>query len=605
MAVFTIDENNAGLFPNSDMLPVSFSNFEDYRDENEVFTDVACYSFPFPQSVSLRGEEQQQRFTEIISHRYFDLLGVRMQLGRAFLPEEDATPSTHPVAVISDDLWKREFAASPTVVGQVIKINGLGYTVVGVAPERFQGLNALVGPELWVPTMMHDQILPAQFKDFFDDRRALFFFVAARLRPGVAQEQAEANLKIIAARLENEYPGANDGRTAALMPLTAATIFPGIRQILLMGGMLLMTVVGLVLLIACSNVANLLLARAAVRRKEIAIRISLGAGRGRLVQQFLTEAVVLGLLGGAAGLLVARWGRDFIWSFRPVFLPQNFLDLTLDGRVLLFTLLISVLTGVLFGLAPALQISRPNLVGDLKGETAVAGRSRRLPSLRDVLVVSQVTLSIVALVAAGLFLRSLGSAQEIDPGFDTERLSVITMNPGHRGYDQARAEQFYERLVERVRGLPGVRTVSLASNLPLFGGFQRTVFLEGEDAQDQRKGVPVQTNTVDLDYFGTAWIPFKMGRDFTARDARGAVLVAVINETMAERFWPNQEALGQRFQLYGDEGSYREVVGIVETSNYVTLGEDPQSCAFLPLRQNDSDAMNLYVASQGRPGQAL
>jgi predicted permease len=605
VAVFTTDENNTGVFLNSDMLPVSFPNFEDYRDQNEVFTDAACYSFPFPQSVSLRGEEAEQRFTEIIHHRYFDLLGVRMQVGRDFLPEEDATPGAHPVAIISDGLWKREFAASPTVVGQVIKINGLGYTVVGVAPEGFRGLNALVGPDLWVPTMMHAQILPAQFKDFFDDRRALFFFVAARLRPGVTREQAEANLKTIAGRLEREYPEVNDGRSAALMPLTEATIFPGIRQILLMGGLLLMTVVGLVLLIACSNVANLLLARAAARRKEIAIRISLGAGRGRLVQQLLTEAVVLGLMGGVAGLLVARWGRDFIWSFRPTFLPRNFLDLSLDARVLLFTLVISVLTGVLFGLVPALQISRPNLVGDLKEETVVAGRSRRLPSLRNVLVVTQVTLSIVTLVAAGLFLRSLGSAQDIDPGFDTERLSVITMNPGQRGYDQAQAEQFYEQLEERVGGLPGVRKVSLASNLPLFGGFARSVFLEGQDTRDQRKGVLVQTNTVDLDYFDTAGISFKKGRDFTAMDKEGAVEVVVINETMAEQFWPKQEALGRRLRFYGDEGFYREVVGIVETSNYVTLGEDPRACAFLPLRQNYSDVMNLYVASLGEPGPAL
>ena len=603
VAVFTVDENNPGQFTN--MNPVSFPNFEDYRDHNEVFTDVVAYSFPFPLSVSLRGEEPEQRFTEMISHSYFAMLGVRMQLGRPFLADEDATPGTHPVAVMSDGLWKREFAASPTVLGHVIKINGLGYTVVGVAPERFRGLNALIGPDLWVPTMMHGQILPAQFKDFFDDRRALFFFVAARLRPGIVQKQAEANLETIASRLEKEYPEPNNGRTAALMPLTEATIFPGIRQILLMGGVLLMTVVGLVLLIACSNVANLLLARAAARRKEIAIRLSLGAGRRRLIQQLLTEAIVLGLLGGAAGLLVARWGRDFIWSFRPAFLQQNFLDLTLDGRVLLFTLLISLLTGILFGLVPALQISRPNLVGDLKEETVVTGRSRRLPSLRNVLVVAQVTLSIVALVAAGLFLRSLGSAQEIDPGFDTEGLSVITMNPGQRGYDQAQTEQFYEQLVERVRGLPSVRNVSLASNLPLFGGFQRSVFLEGEDAQDQRKGILVQTNIVDLDYFDTAGISFKKGRDFTAMDRQEAVQVVVINETMAERFWPNQEALGQRFRLYGDEGFYREVVGVVETSSYVTLGEDPQACAFLPLRQNYSDAMNLYVASRGQPGQAL
>jgi len=235
----------------------------------------------------------------------------------------------------------------------------------------------------------------------------------------------------------------------------------------------------------------------------------------------------------------------------------------------------------------------------------MTGQSRRRPSLRNVLVVSQVTLSIVALVAAGLFLRSLGSAQRIDPGFDTVRLSVITMNPGQRGYDQAQTEQFYDQIVERVGGRPGVRKVSLASNLPLFGGFQRSVFLEGSDTQDKSKGILVQTNTVDLDYFDTSGIGFLKGRDFTAMDREGSVHVAVINETMAGRFWPKQEALGKHFRLYGDKGFDREVVGIVKTSSYVTLGETPQSCVFLPMRQNYSDAMNLYVASVGEPGPAL
>jgi len=600
VAVFTVDENNPGQ--GSNLNPVSFPNFRDYRDHNEVFAGAVAYSFPFPLSVSLRGEEVQQRFTEMVSHDYFSLLGVTMQQGRAFLPDEDATPGTHPVTVISDGLWKREFAASPTAVGQVIKINGLGYTIVGVAPERFRGINALIG---WVPTMMHDQIMPAQFKSFFDDRRALFFNIAARLRPGVTMAQAATNLKALAKGLEQEYPEPNNGRTAALLSLTEATIFPALRPILLTGGVLLMSVVGLVLLIACSNVANLLLARAAGRRREIAVRLALGAGRRRLIQQLLTEAIVLGLLGGAAGLLVARWGRDFIWSFRPAFLPQNFLDLTLDARVMVFTLFVSLLTGILFGLVPALQITRPNLVADLKEETVMSGGSRRRPSLRNLLVVSQVTLSIVALVSAGLFLRSLGSAQHIDPGFDTTHVAMITMNPGQRGYDQDRAQQFYEQVVERVGAEPGVRKVTLASNLPLFGGFQRSVFVDGADTQDQKKGILVQTNVVDLNYFDTTGIAFKRGRDFTAADREGAIHVVVINETMAERFWPNQEAIGQHFRLYGDQGFSREVVGIVATSSYVTLGEKPQSCVFLPLRQNYSDAMNLYVASEGDPGPAL
>lgn len=600
VSIYTVDTNNPGQFSN--LIPVSYKNYQDYRDQNQVFTGVACYSFPFPASVS-KGGEPLQIFTEMVTGNYFDVLGVHPARGRFFLPEEDETPGTHPVVVMSYGLWQRVFGGDPSVVGRTLRVNGHPYTVVGIGPAGFKGVNAIGGPELWIPTMMHGQFLPAQLRDFLDERRALFFNVAGRLRPGASMVQAEANLKTIAARLEREYPKPNAGRTVSLMPLTEATIFPGIRAILLKGGILVMTIVGLVLLVACSNVANLLLAKAAARRKEIAIRLSLGAGRGRLVRQLLTESILLGLMGGAVGLLVAHWGRDFIWSFRPPFLPQNVLDLHLDGRVLGFTLGVSLLTGILFGLVPALQASRPDLVGALKEETLRGGRSGRRPSLRNSLVVAQVTLSIVALIAAGLFLRSLGSAKDIDPGFETRELALLAMNPGQQGYDRARAEQFYDRILERVRSLPGARSASLATNLPLFGGFSRSVFVEGQP-QEKGNGILVVTNTVDLSYFETAGISLLRGRRFNEMDREGSLRVAIVNETMGQRFWPGEDALGKRFQFFGDD-SYREVVGVVRTSNYVTLGEKPQSCAFLPLRQNYSDAVSLYVRTNGDPAPVL
>ncbi len=489
------------------------------------------------------------------------------------------------------------------MTGEVLTLNGQGYTVVGVAPEGFKGINAIFGPELWVPTMMHGQVLPQQFRTWFDDRRALFFNVAGRLEPGVAVEQAEANIKTIASRLEQEYPEPNAGRSSALMPLAEATIFPGIRDFLLLGGAVLMTVVGLVLLIACSNVANLLLAKATARRKEIAIRISMGAGRKRLIRQLLTESVLLSLLGGLAGLGIAFWGRDFIWSFRPPFLAQNMMDLTMDARVFGFTLIVSLLTGVVFGLVPAFQASKTDVVDTLKEEARTAGRGRRRLSIRNALVVAQVALSIVSLVAAGLFLRSLQGAHQIDPGLETEQLAVLNLNPGQNGYDPPQTEQFFREIVERVGSLPGVRSASLASNLPLFGGFQRSVFIEGQD-QDEEKGILVMTNTVDLNYFETTGIPLARGRDFTGADREDSVSVAVINEKMAEQFWPEQDPIGKRFRFYGDE-SYREVVGVARNSKYVTLGEDPQSCAYVPLRQNVADVMTLYVRSENDPAAAL
>jgi predicted permease len=292
-------------------------------------------------------------------------------------------------------------------------------------------------------------------------------------------------------------------------------------------------------------------------------------------------------------------------SFPLPFIGQDAFELRLDGRVLGFTLVVSVLTGVLFGLVPSLQAVRPDVVGDLKQETVGLGGTRRLPSLRNALVVAQVSLSIVALVAAGLFLRSLGSAKDLDPGFEAKHLALLTLSPGQEGYDQARTEQFYDRVLERARSLPGVRSASLATNLPLFGGFARSVFLEGQP-QEKGKGVLVNTNNVDPGYFQTLGVALVRGRDLTDMDRAETRPVAIVNETMAERFWPKQEAVGRRFQFYGDpDGFYREVVGVVKTSNYATVGEKPQSCAFVPLRQNFADTVSLHVRSEGDAGPVL
>ena len=363
-----------------------------------------------------------------------------------------------------------------------------------------------------------------------------------------------------------------------------------------------MTIVGLVLLIACFNVANLLLAKASGRRKEIAVRLSLGAGRGKLVRQLLSESLLLGLLGGVAGLVIAFWGKDLVWSMRPPFLAQNMVDLTIDGRVLLFTLGVSLLTSLVFGLIPAVQSSRLGVVEALKDEARTAGRSRGSILFRNGLVVAQVALSIVSLVAGGLFLRSLASAHRIDPGFETENLVVLTVNPGQAGYDQPQAEEFYDRVLRELEDSPEIASASWAANPPLFGGFQRSVFLEGQP--EDRAGVLVMTNPVDAGYLDTVGTPLLSGRDFTPADREGSVRVAIVNEKMAENFWPGADPLGKRFRFYGDD-FFHEVIGVAATSKYITLGEDPTPMAFLPRRQNFADAMVLHVRTAGDASQAL
>jgi predicted permease len=593
VAVYTVDTNNTSQLGN--VLQMSYPNYKDFRDRNASFASMAAYSFPTPASLSTGGEGDPV-FLELVTGNYFTTLGVTPLTGRLLGPEDDRVPGASPVLVLEHRAWKRRFGGDPNVVGRSVTVNGTAFTIVGIAPDGFRGVNSFFGPDAWAPTMMYRELLPAQFRSWVDERRALAFNVAARLKPGVAAAQANAEMVALAKTLETEHPAPNQGRTITLRPLTTATIFPGVRDALVRGGAVLMVIVGLVLLIACSNVANLLLARATARGQEIAVRLALGANRGRLLRQLMTENILLSLIGGALGVVIALWSLRLIWSTRPAFAPQNLIEPRLDGTVLAFTLGVSVITGLVFGLAPALQASRPNVVGALKDHSRSAGRRRRALGLGNLLIVGQVALSLVALITAALFLRSSQAAAQIDPGFDTDHVVVMNVTPGQQGYDQPRAEQFYRDVAATVRAVPGVTAASWATNLPLFGFVQRSLFVEGREAAP-----PVLTTTIDVDtgYFMTADIVLKRGRDFTEADRTGPP-VAIVNETMARRYWPDSDAIGKRFRFYVEK-EYREIVGVVETVKYATLGEDPQPAAYRPMQQAYSDSAVLYVRAARDP----
>lgn len=600
VAAYTSEQNSSSFLGGT--LPISNLNFRDYRDQNVVFTDMSAYTFGQPVSM-VTGGEPQQTFVELVTGNYFSVLGVRPLRGRFFGPDEDTKPGANPLAVMSHGLWQRRFGADPNIVGRTVALNGLGFTVIGVGPEGFRGVNSLFSPDLWAPLTMYAQLLPPQLRSWYDERRALLLFVAGRLKPGVTLAQAEANLKTIARRLEEDYPKPNQGRGVTLRPLAEATIFPGIRQIFVLGGAVLMTVVGLVLLIACANVANLLMARASARRQEIAVRLALGAQRGRLVRQLLTESVLLALIGGVLGLGVAAVGRDLIWSMRPPFLAQNLVDLSLDPRVLAFTAAVALLTGVLFGLVPALQASRADVVGALKDESRSAGPSRRRLTFSNGLVVFQVALSVVALAVAGLFLRSLQSANQIDPGFDVEKLAVVNVNAGQAGYSNARSEEFYRLVTERAAGTPSIESVSWTSLIPLAGGLFRTIIPEGRENEPDGGKVLCVAATITPRYFATTGIQILRGRDFADTDRAGTARVAIVNQAVADRFWPNQDVVGKRFKFYTDD-FFHEIVGVARTSKYNTIGEAPQIAVYTPLAQNMSDVMALMIRAS-EPAAAL
>jgi predicted permease len=524
-------------------------------------------------------------------------------MGRFFLSSEDTTPGVAAVAVLGYSAWQSRFGGASDIVGRTIKLNNTPFTIVGIGPKGFKGLYAVFGPDIWVPSMMAEQILPAQQRNALSDRAIPLVTAVGRLKPGITLAQARAEITTLAAALEREYPVADQGQTVALRPLTEAAYGPE-RQPLLFGSALLMVIVGLVLLIACSNVANLLLSRAAARRQEIAVRMALGAGRGRLLRQLLTESVLLGLLGGVLGFLFGYAGCQFLWSLRPAEYAQNLADLRINPSVFGFAVVVSILTGLVFGIVPALRSSGTSVSEMLKEETRTVGRSRSRISLANTLLAGQVAVSLVLLVVATLFLRSIEHEYTIDPGFDTKHLALFMLYPGQAGYDQPRTEQFYKQIHSRIGSVPGILSVSWASNLPLWGRKEIGVTIEGQEQRKKSEAISAVVNTVDLDYFAALGISFVAGRDFTQDDRDISTPVAIVNDTMAAKYWPNQDAIGKRLQLPQGK-QFVQIIGVVKTANYQSLGEAPQACVYLPLRQNYSDTMILYVKTERDPSTTL
>ena len=595
VSISTSDERNSDVI--NGFLQTSDLNYRDYRDRNEVLSGLAAHAGAGVSIIGGSGEPEQIG-GEIVTGNFFNVLGAKPIVGRGFLPDEDQVPGAKLVVVLSYNLWQTRYGGERSIVGQTITLNNQAFTVVGVTGPGFKGTNVIGAPAFWVPYMTYPVTTTGFFRAGIETRRTLLFNMTGRLKPGVTLAAAEANLKAVASQLEKEFPNENGGRSVRVLPLAQATINPGFRNNVVAAGGLLMTTVALVLLIACANVANLLLARASARQKEIAVRLAMGASRTRLMRQLLTEGVLLAIIGGSLGLLIASWAQRVLWSFRPPFLQADAIDITLDARVLTFTAVVALVTGVLFGLAPAIQASRPDIVGELKEKTNVPMGSNRLWSARNVLVSAQLALSLVALVAAGLFLRSLQNAQRIEPGFDADHLAVLRFDLGAQGYNEARSRDFQRLALERASAIGGVQSASLANNIPLLpGGFLRTVFLEGQDTSDRRAGRLVQINVIGDRYFETVGVPLVRGRAFDATDRPDTQAVVVVNETMAKRFWPDQDPIGKRFKFFGQD-YFQQVVGIAKDSKYNFIGENATPYIYQSLSQVYQPAVALFVKTR-------
>jgi macrolide transport system ATP-binding/permease protein len=589
----------------------SYPDFLDFRTHNDVFSDMMAYS---PMFAALNLPDRSRLVLgEVVTGNYFQVLGVGTALGRALMPA-DAEPGAERVAMIAHRHWLREYGAAPDVVGRTLRLRGQSYTIVGVTPPGFTGMVPMLAPETWIPISHVMEVEPAGIQDAvpsptgttrLDRRGQRWLFVKGRLRPGATLEQAGANLEVLMARLTAEHPQTNEHRRVSVKATRDVRIHPEADGPLRFAGLGLMLAVGLVLIVACANVASMLLARAASRQREISIRLALGAGRGRLMRQLLTESVLLALIGAGAGLVLAVWLINLAGAVTlPLPVPLT-LDLRLDARVLAFTIIISLLAGLMAGLMPALKASSRNLVGDLRGEGAGAEVAGRRWTLRDGLVGAQMAITVVLLVVAGLLTRSLMAAGHADPGFRVDRLVVVSADLDMLRYDRQEGRQFWERAVERIGTMPGTEAVALASRVPFSINFgQDNIFVPGHHAPGDR--VPaILSARVSEDYFRALGISILEGRSFSAADTPDTPEVVIISETMAARYWPGESPIGRRIHRRGPDGPAYEIVGVAADHRVRTMGETPQPVVHFAQSQQPGSYQVLLARTRGEAGAAL
>jgi predicted permease len=575
---------------------LSYPGFVAVQGMDDVFDGVGASDVFFSQ-VDM-GDEALRVLGEAVSHELFPMLGLGAALGRTFLPEDDETPGGHPVAILGHNFWQRAFAGDPSVVGRTIRLGGRPYEVVGVMPESFQSLlTTSLNADVFVPLMMAAAVTGRSEASLYGGYSEQRFAVLARLRDGVTVDVAQARLNVLGGRLRQEYPDFGEERSMVAIPHGDVALDPEVDRALQPIAVFLLVIVGLVLLLACTNLATFLLARGTDRRREIALRLALGARRGTLIRQLLTETILLALLGGAAGLLVAQWALGLIIGFQPP-LPITFtLEYPLDRNVLLFASSVSVVAGLFFGLAPALQSTNPDVAPTLKDESGT-GRIRRF-GLRNGLIAFQVAISVVLLVGGGLFVRSLGAARSVDLGFTLRNAGILWLDPSISGVPRSEYPALIEELSARALALPGVESVTACDHLPLFlGSSSATYRVPGVAPPPDRSGHNVLRERVDHAFFETMGISLVAGRGFSEEDRPESPRVAVVSEAAARRFWQDENPVGTEFYRVGSEQPYL-VVGVAADTKIETLGEPPTPLFYFPITQESGS--DVMLVARGRP----
>jgi predicted permease len=570
----------------------SYPDYQDLREHNQVFSGLVASAI-YPLNLNYN-EKPERVWGTLVSENFFEVFGVKLLYGRGFLPAEGRVPGGSSVAVIGYHLWENRFGANPGVIGQQIRLNGRYYNVVGVAPKEFLGSYTAMRSEIWVPMTMFHELFPIG-PDQLKERGTDWLIIQGRLKPGVSATQAQAEMSTVMNHIAEQFPREHEGRQGiSVYPLWkvpfGATAFLGTVL------MSLMAIAGVVLLLACANVANLMLVRGVSRTREMGIRLSLGATRSRLIGQVLTESVLLAVLGGLVAVIVTLWTSKSFMNLRPPSQLPIWISIEVDHRVLLVSLAISIATGIVFGLLPALRASRINPATAVKEETAGATVGRRKLRLSSGLAVAQIALSLLMLVFAGLMIRSFQKAQHFNPGFNPDHVLLASYDLLPMGYTNEQGLQFHRQLLEKIAALPGVKDASLSDWVPLeFISSSDSFVPEGYQPRAHEL-IEAGVARVSPNYFQTLEIPLAEGRDFRVEDASHSQKVVIINQTLASRYWPNQDAVGKRMRI---EGDWATVVGIVRTTNYYRLNEQPTAFIYLPFYGQYLPNPTLNVRTEG------